>query len=71
MWLLIILCVYLNQTHPLLRTIHVHTHTYLSMIDPRSVGPQHKARLVAQGFTQVPGLDYSATFSQVVKASMV
>nr|GFA31868.1 retrovirus-related Pol polyprotein from transposon TNT 1-94 [Tanacetum cinerariifolium]GFA32017.1 retrovirus-related Pol polyprotein from transposon TNT 1-94 [Tanacetum cinerariifolium] len=30
-----------------------------------------KARLVSQGFTQVSGLDYSTTFSHVVKASSV
>lgn len=32
---------------------------------------RHKARLVAQGFSQTPGLDYTHTFSQVIKASMV
>ncbi|KAD3338470.1 hypothetical protein E3N88_06134 [Mikania micrantha] len=32
---------------------------------------RHKARLVAQGFTQIPGLDFCHTFSPVVKASTV
>lgn len=34
-------------------------------------GPVHKARLVAQGFSQVPGVDYGATFAPVVKTASV
>lgn len=32
---------------------------------------RYKALLVAQGFTQVPGLDFSHTFSAVVKSSII
>jgi hypothetical protein len=34
-------------------------------------GPIHKARLVAQGFSQVPGVDFSTTFAPVIKTASV
>lgn len=34
-------------------------------------GPTQKARLVAQGFSQIPGVDYGATFAPVLKTASV
>lgn len=34
-------------------------------------GPMHKACLVAQGFSQVPGIDFSKTFAPVARASSI
>jgi len=39
--------------------------------DKHTQNPRYKARLVAQGHEEVPGLDYTDTFAPVVKASSV
>ena len=38
---------------------------------PNGTVDRYKAQLIAQGFTQTPGLDYFETFSPFVKASTI
>lgn len=44
---------------------------YRTKFRPDGTIERHKARLVAQGFSQIPGLDFYHTFSPVVKASTI
>src|SRR2546423_8675010 len=39
--------------------------------DSETLNPRYKARLVAQGFSQIPGIDFTDTFAPVVKASSI
>jgi hypothetical protein len=43
----------------------------LEFKDDNKGGPVFKARLVAQGFSQIPGIDYGATFAPVLKTASV
>jgi hypothetical protein len=46
-------------------------HWVLEFKDDTKGGSVYKARLVAQGFSQVPGIDYGATFALVIKPATI
>ncbi|KIJ12246.1 hypothetical protein PAXINDRAFT_52862, partial [Paxillus involutus ATCC 200175] len=43
----------------------------LEFKDNNKGGSVYKARLVAQGFSQIPGVDYGSTFAPVIKPALV
>lgn len=46
-------------------------HWVLEFKEDNKGGSAYKARLVAQGFSQVPDIDYGATFAPVIKTASV
>ena len=47
------------------------TYVYKTDAEGKSIPGKEKARLVAQGFTQIPGVDFNDVFSPVVKHSSI
>jgi hypothetical protein len=64
------MCVYKLSSLPLGRKA-IGNRWVLEFKDDNKGGPTHKARLVAQGFSQIPGVDYGATFAPVLKTASV